>query len=406
MRMVRLPMLRSTKSLTREPAGARRVVEPERAVPGAAGGGYIPVRAGGGQERPGPRGSGPARITKLPAASNIPARGVTRHRERMSRRKRPYEPGCVFHITARTIRHAKWFKDDRLRDHVTHCLRDCLPRSDAQLLAYAVMPNHFHLIVRQGTAPLSRLMQPLCQAIALRVHRAFGHEGYVFERRFRDKACMSARHLRNAIVYTHQNPVDGKLCEQEQEFRWSSYCDYFPEFQRPEGACSRPQVFVPLRLFAVRETDSWDDLKRSYADYAAWALERRRYRKENKKPTTPPLMTAGDEYWLKNFVRRDPRTLENAAAWRPDLRDLAKSIVHEMAPGFTIAQLRMTRGGPAATMIRRAIIERALRLGFRAADIARYLHISHTIVSRRATELNGRPVLVEQKPADNPPENT
>jgi len=309
----------------------------------------------------------------------------------MPRKPRSYAPGRVFHLTARTIAHARWFEEQTLRDHVVFAVSDCVPKSDAQLLAYAVMSNHFHLIVRQGTEPLSRLMQPLCQSIALRVQRTFGHVGYVFERRFRDTACTTARHIRNAIVYTHRNPVDARMCERECDYRWSSHSDYFPERGNVGSGATRPRVFVPLRLFAVKESASWDELRADYERYACWAGERKRLRRIDAPVPPPPRTPAGDRYWAQEFLSRLPRTLENAKPWRPDLRDLAKATLHEMTPGFTIHQLRATRGGRQVVEVRHEIVARALRMGFRPVDIARYLHITQSVVSRISARVIGTP---------------
>ena len=278
-----------------------------------------------------------------------------------------------------------------MRDHVVRALSECVPKSDAQLLAYAVMSNHFHIIVRQGTEPLSRLMQPLCQSIALRVQRAFRHIGYVFERRFRDTACLTPRHLRNAIVYTHRNPVDGRLCEHEREYRWSSYGEYFAGDAHKGGTVNGARLFVPLRLFAVRGDASWDELRADYERYACWAAERKRLRKLHAPVPAPPPTPAGDRYWMREFFLRPARTLDNARPWRPDLRDLANATLRELTPGFTIQQLRAARGGHKAVEVRHEIIARALELGFRPVDIANYLHISPSSVSRVSARVIGVP---------------
>ena len=307
----------------------------------------------------------------------------------MSRRLRPNRPGHVFHLTSRTIRHVKWFESCAMRDRIAACLRDSLPKSDAELLAYAIMPNHLHLIVRQGAAPLAALMQPLCQSIAFSVHRRCQHEGYVFERRFRDKECITARHLRNAIVYTHHNPKNAGLCSSESRYRWTSYRDYLPQHASGGPSLLGPLVLPQLRLFAVNETTSPEELKKDYERYSAWAMERRRCKRLGHAVPPVPDTPAGDRYWLEAFVPRRTCALQDPQLRRPDLCDLADSVLHELTPGFTIAQLRFTRGGPQATLVRHAIISRALHLGFRGSEIARYLHISSMTISRVKAQLKG-----------------
>jgi REP element-mobilizing transposase RayT len=144
----------------------------------------------------------------------------------MGRRKRSYLPGAAFHLTARTSGHEHWWADDKLRNSVVGIVSDALHRTDARLVAFTIMTNHFHLTVRQGIDPLARLMHPVCQRIALLVRRAHGREGHIFERQFRDKPCASADHLRQVIYYTHRNPVKAGMCAEANEYVWSSACAY------------------------------------------------------------------------------------------------------------------------------------------------------------------------------------
>src|SRR5262245_57762999 len=115
----------------------------------------------------------------------------------MSRKTRSYLPGISFHLTARTIGHEPWF-DEPMRDRICAIITRAQERADVKLLAWVVMPNHFHLIVQQGRSALGQFMQPICRETALAVQRVTGREGYVFERRYREKACADADYLRDA----------------------------------------------------------------------------------------------------------------------------------------------------------------------------------------------------------------
>src|SRR5687767_2034783 len=128
----------------------------------------------------------------------------------MPRRKRSYLPGGAFHIYARTHRKEKWF-DEELRDVIVSIIARALPRSDADLMAWSIMPNHYHLVIQQGIAPIAQLIQPINREIALAVHRKQRRKGHVFERRFFAKSCIDADQLREWIMYTHRNPIRAKL---------------------------------------------------------------------------------------------------------------------------------------------------------------------------------------------------
>ncbi len=67
----------------------------------------------------------------------------------MARIARPYLPGTIFHVTARTQGHAAWFTPD-VRDSITAFMASAITGSDARLLAFAVMPNHLHSCCAAG----------------------------------------------------------------------------------------------------------------------------------------------------------------------------------------------------------------------------------------------------------------
>src|SRR5262245_51346429 len=101
----------------------------------------------------------------------------------MPRRKRTYQPGAAFHITARTNGKEHWL-DERIRDELVDILSTTMSRCDAHLIAYALMSNHFHLVIWQGAMTLGQVMQPIMRKLALRIKRKLDRGGRFMERRF------------------------------------------------------------------------------------------------------------------------------------------------------------------------------------------------------------------------------
>ena len=78
----------------------------------------------------------------------------------MGRRRRPYMPGAVFHITARTQGRVDYF-DPRMRDHIREAMATVQQHTDAKLRAFVIMSNHMHVVLQQGVAPLATFMMTL-----------------------------------------------------------------------------------------------------------------------------------------------------------------------------------------------------------------------------------------------------
>jgi REP element-mobilizing transposase RayT len=113
------------------------------------------------------------------------------------RRKRSYQPGGAFHITARTNGKEHWL-DDNVRGALVGIIAMSIARTDARLIAFAIMSNHFHLVLWQGFMTLGQVVQPITRRLALLLARKLGRGGRLLERRYYDVQCVDAEHLREA----------------------------------------------------------------------------------------------------------------------------------------------------------------------------------------------------------------
>ena len=289
----------------------------------------------------------------------------------MPRRKRSYLPDCAFHITAVTHGGELWF--DELRSEIVEIVALALERTDAVLLAYAIMSNHIHLVVRQGKAPLSQLMHPVCQRTAYAVHRRFKRSGYVMGYRYFDTPCGDESHLRNAILYTHRNPVEAGMCKDAGEYPWSSHSAYLSRGQSGiHVATLRPAV----GLFGSGLPDRTP--QQDYADFYKWYDACKNVGPDELRPQAPGL-TAGDEFWLQNFGKKTAIVEEY---FRRDLNVVVEQTLREQTPRITLRQLRAGGRTRSILEIRNVVIERALRAGHRPVNVARFLNTSDSTISR------------------------
>jgi putative transposase len=100
--------------------------------------------------------------------------------------------------------------------------------SEIDLLAYCLMPNHFHLLLRQNSEDgMSKFLKSLqgrySKANALKHNRI----GPLFQSRFKAVLVGNLNYFRTVISYIHNNPSSHLGGSQNPaEYSWSSFQDY------------------------------------------------------------------------------------------------------------------------------------------------------------------------------------
>jgi putative transposase len=143
----------------------------------------------------------------------------------MPRRLRASTAGLIVHVLNRAAGRARLF--DMAADYLEfeRTVAEGLGRVPVRLLAYCVMPNHWHLLLLpNGPAHLSRFMQWLTGTHARRWRRSRGTRGTgaVYQSRFKAVPVQADHHLLWVWRYVERNPVRAGLVARAEEWRWSS----------------------------------------------------------------------------------------------------------------------------------------------------------------------------------------
>jgi putative transposase len=134
--------------------------------------------------------------------------------------------GIVFHVVNRGVRRLKLFDTSSDYDACLMTLAEACERIPLPLLAYCLMPNHFHLVVRPSAdGQLSQFMQWFTATHSKRWHgfRGTTGTGSVYQGRFKSIAVQSDRHFLTLCRYVEQNPLRANLVRRAEEWQWSSY---------------------------------------------------------------------------------------------------------------------------------------------------------------------------------------
>ena len=96
-------------------------------------------------------------------------------------------------------------------------------RIPMRVLAFCVMPNHFHLALQPfSDRDLGRWMQWLLTAHVRRYHQHYHTNGHVWQGRFKAFPIEQDDHLLTVLRYIERNPLRAGLAKRAQDWRWSS----------------------------------------------------------------------------------------------------------------------------------------------------------------------------------------
>jgi putative transposase len=121
-------------------------------------------------------------------------------------------------------------------------------RVSMRVLAYCVMPNHFHLLLwPYSDGDLGRWMQWLLTAHVRRYHRHYRSSGHIWQGRFKAFPIEQDEHLLTVLRYIERNPLRAGLVEHAEDWPWSSLQEW--ELAQPSsivhpGTVPRPENWV------------------------------------------------------------------------------------------------------------------------------------------------------------------
>jgi len=134
--------------------------------------------------------------------------------------------GAIYHVTIHGNNDETVFRDDQDDRTYLHLLTRMLRRRAISLLAYGLMTNHIHLVVRTPQANISVAMQWLHGCYAAAFNRRHRRRGHLFGDRFFTSVVDSDEYLLESTRYIHLNPVRAGLVQRPEDYRWTSYPRY------------------------------------------------------------------------------------------------------------------------------------------------------------------------------------
>lgn len=163
----------------------------------------------------------------------------------MPRRPRKKSRSGIYHVIVRGANRQEIFhkEEDRLRFLDT--LKRYKIENEIQVLAWCLMDNHVHLLLKEKDKRISDLMKRLGISYASYYNWTYGTNGHLFQDRFKSEDVESDGYLATVVRYIHMNPVKAGLVRAPEEYGWSSCRSYYGKGAYPEDLLS-PSLVLAL----------------------------------------------------------------------------------------------------------------------------------------------------------------
>ena len=197
----------------------------------------------------------------------------------MPRIARGLSDGLIYHILNRGNGRQQVFHKDGDYKSFIDLMEVAQESYGVNILAYCLMPNHFHLLLHPPKAEdLSKWMQWLMTSHVRRYHRHYGTSGHVWQGRYKSFIVQEDQHLLTVVRYIEGNPVRARLTESARNWQWSSHGE------RVSGKSGKVLSDLPTPL-----PENWTE----YVDTALTSSEVERLRRSVNRQA--PF---GKEVWM------------------------------------------------------------------------------------------------------------
>ena len=131
-----------------------------------------------------------------------------------------------YHIMIRGINRKKIFKTEFNKEKLFYIIKEKNSDVDCQIYSYCIMGNHLHLLVKAEMEDLSLFMKKINGSYAMYYNYTNERVGPVFQDRFKSENVEDEKYLYGVIRYIHNNPVEAKIVNMPENYKWSSMGEY------------------------------------------------------------------------------------------------------------------------------------------------------------------------------------
>ena len=144
----------------------------------------------------------------------------------MPRKARIDAPGALHHIIVRGIERRMIFTNDQDRNDFLARIGPILEETRTACFAWALIPNHFHLLLQTGSHPVATVMRRLLTGYAIGFNRRHNRHGHLFQNRYKSILCQQETYFLQLVRYIHLNPLRAGQVKDLKDLSTYNFCGH------------------------------------------------------------------------------------------------------------------------------------------------------------------------------------
>ena len=303
----------------------------------------------------------------------------------MPRKARITIPGAIHHVMSRGIEGKPIFRDENDRNFFLTILERSVLKSGYLVYAWALMGNHYHLVVRTSDYPLGIFMRSINGPYAQFFRKDMGSRGYLFQDRYKSIVTQDQNYIEELVRYVHLNPIRAGTCADIDSLDHYPWCGHSTlvgirkhSFQHIKDVLAR---FDPMHCRAVAK----------YRDFIATGIHAdsdivetvRKINMESENVHNTTCWVIGNREFVRRAVDHDTQRrlrISEYAKQGIGIADIAGKVAQHYH--VSVEELGRRGKGDSRSAARKAVASIAHeRYGIPVIEIARFFRISSPSVS-------------------------
>jgi REP element-mobilizing transposase RayT len=302
----------------------------------------------------------------------------------------------------RGIEKTSVFRTDKDREDFLMRLGSLCEWGLLDVFAWALLDNHFHLLIRTGKQSLSESMRKLLTGYVVSFNHRYGRYGHLFQNRYKSILCEQAPYLLELTRYIHLNPIRAEVVKTMRQlagYPWTGHGVIMGRQKRPWQ-----DVDTVLSYFGKRRGEAIKKYERYVSEgvgkgkrpelvggglirsMGGWSEVVSLRRKDEREASDERIL--GGEEFVEGVLEEAEERIKETLRWEKRVMDL-KTLLRKVAKreGLEAEEILGRSRRESVVRGRKIICQVAVRkLGYTGASVARFLGMTTSSVNRMARQ--------------------